>query len=188
VPLTIGVIADTHIYGHGARALPARVLDLFRRAGVGLIVHLGDVNIAAVLDELAEVAPVLAIAGNNDDDELQDALPRRLRFSVGTHTMGAIHGDGGRSAKDQVKRAFGGKVDFAMFGHSHVPYLGAVGDTTIFNPGSATDRRWHQHFGVGIVHVTAMNIDPQLILYTDPTHLANIKFEGPSKPLPSESG
>jgi len=112
----IGVIADTHIYGHGARALPVPALDLFRRAGVGLIVHLGDVNIAAVLDELAEVAPVLAIAGNNDDDELQDALPRRLRFSVGTHTMGAIHGDGGRSAKDQVKRAFGGKVDFAIYG------------------------------------------------------------------------
>ncbi len=153
------------------------MIDLFRRARVGLIVHLGDVNSSWVLEELAEIAPLLAVVGNNDDDELQDGLPERIRFTVGRHTLGAVHGDGGRSAKDQVKQAFGGKVDLAMFGHSHIPYIGEFKGTVLFNPGSATDRRWHEHFGVGIVQVAEDQISPELILYANPEHLDNILFE-----------
>jgi len=170
------VIADTHIYAHSNRVIPPPVLDLFRRAEVGIILHLGDVNSAWVLDELGDLAPVLAVAGNNDDDELQHRLPSSLRFTVGRHTFGALHGDGGRSAKDQVKRSFGGKVDLAFFGHSHIPFLDEYKGTVLFNPGSATDRRGHEHFGVGIVKVSAEAIDPELILYTQPDHLTNIRF------------
>lgn len=178
-PLTIGVISDTHIYAHGARRLPPPVLDLFRRANVGLIVHLGDVNTGFVLEELARIAPVLAVAGNNDDDELLDALPDTLEFTVGKHRFGAIHGHGGRSARDQVKSAFGGKVDMALFGHSHIPLIEEYKGTALVNPGSATDRRWHQHFGVAVVRVTADAIDPELILYANPAHLVNISFDSP---------
>lgn len=188
-PLTIGAIADTHIYAHSKRVIPPPVLDLFRRAGVGLILHLGDVNSSWVLQELAELAPVLAVSGNNDDDELQHLLPERLRFAVGQHRFGALHGHGSRSAKDQVKGVFGGKVDLAFFGHSHIPFLDEFKGTTLFNPGSATDRRWHEHFGVGLVRVTDEAIDPELILYTDPEHLANIRFDtdGQTPPPTSES-
>jgi putative phosphoesterase len=185
VPLTIGVIADTHIYSGSARRVPNQVINLFRRAEVGLIIHLGDVNSAWVLEELAEIAPVLAVVGNNDDDQLQDALPTRLQFTVGNHTFGAIHGDGGRSAKDQVKKTFGGKVDLAMFGHSHIPFIDDYKGTTLFNPGSATDRRWHEHFGVGIVRVTGDQINPELILYANPEHLNNISFESADVESPS---
>jgi len=181
------VIADTHIYAHSKRVVPPPVLDLFRRAQVGLILHLGDVNSAWVLEELAQLAPLLAVAGNNDDDELQDRLPATLRFSVGRHTFGAIHGDGGRSAKDQVRRAFGGKVDLAFFGHSHIPFLDEHKGTVLFNPGSATDRRWHEHFGVGIVKVTAEAIDPELILFTQPDHLTNIRFGADNHSSPEKN-
>ena len=172
----MGVIADTHIYPHGARELPRPALNLFRRAKVGLLVHLGDANTVQVLEELAEIAPLLAVAGNTDDDYLQDVLPKRLQITVGTHAIGAIHGDGGRSAKDQVKRAYAGKVDLALYGHSHVPFIELVNGTTIFNPGSATDRRWHPHFGIGIIQITEERIDPELILFADPAHLASITF------------
>jgi putative phosphoesterase len=184
--LTIGVIADTHIYAHGRREVPAPVLDLFKRAGTGLIVHLGDVNSAYVLEELATIAPLLAVVGNNDDDELQDALPARIRFTVGKHRFGAIHGDGGRSAREVVTATFAGKADIALFGHSHIPMLDKVKGTTILNPGSATDRRWHQHFGVAIVHVTEALIDPELILYADPAHLVNITFDDDPADAPEE--
>lgn len=182
-PLTIGVIADTHIYAHSSRVIPPPVIDLFQRANVNLILHIGDVNSAWVLEELATVAPVLAVAGNNDDDELQDALPTTIRFTVGRHRFGMVHGDGGRSARDQVKRTLGGKVDLAFFGHSHIPLMEGVNGTVLFNPGSATDRRWHDHFGVGVVQVAEDAIDPQLILFAQPDHLVNIRFpaegEGP---------
>ena len=53
----------------------------------------------------------------------------------------------------------------------------AVADGTIlFNPGSATDRRWRPHFGVGLIHVTDAKIDPELVLYTDPRDLRNVKL------------
>lgn len=176
-PLTIGVIADTHIYPHSRRVVPDQVKDVFGRAKVQLLIHLGDANSRSVLEELGEIAPLIAVPGNNDDDELQNILPQKVRFTVGRYRFGAIHGHGGRSAKQVVTAAFAGKVDCALFGHSHIPYMAKEQETILFNPGSATDRRWHDHFGVGIITVTDKGIDPGLILFTDPDHLTNIRFD-----------
>ncbi len=173
-PLTIGVIADTHIYPGSRRVLPPEVVDLFRRAEVGLIAHLGDVNTRGVLEELAEVAPLLAVQGNNDDPELQYLLPETIRLSVGSFRFGTLHGHGGRSARDQAIRKFSGKVDCVLFGHSHKPLIEQHGTTILFNPGSATDRRWFDHFGIGLITVEAEKFTPDLVLYADPAHLANI--------------
>jgi len=176
-PLTIGVISDTHIYESGSRRISDEVLALFRRAGVNLIVHLGDVNTRFVLEDLGEIAPVLAVSGNNDDDELYELLPARIRIRVGRPSFAMMHGHGGRSAKQHVTDELAGKVDVAFFGHSHIPFMETVSGTTLFNPGSATDRRWLQHFGVGIVRVTDEKIDPELILFANAEHLRNITFD-----------
>jgi putative phosphoesterase len=174
-PLTIGVIADTHVNSRpGGRTLSPLVLDLFERAGAGLIVHLGDVNTRLVLDDLGEIAPIIAVVGNNDDQELQYILKRTARFTVGRFTFGVIHGHGGKSARSEASIIFGGKVDCVLFGHSHRPLIETVDGTVYVNPGSATDRRWFEHFGVGIIRVTADRFDPELILYQDPAHLVNV--------------
>jgi putative phosphoesterase len=173
-PLTIGVISDTHIYPHGRRMIPDGVIRLFRRAEVDLLVHLGDVNTRMVLEELAEIAPLIAVPGNNDDPELVFMLPETTRFTVGERTFGVLHGHGGRTAKSEAIRLFAGKVDCVLFGHSHMPLIERVDDTILFNPGSATDRRWHEHFGVGLIRVANGRIKPDLILYQDPDHLDNI--------------
>jgi len=56
---TVGVIADTHgLLRPEAAAAPA---------GSELIVHAGDVGSAEVLDTLRELAPVVAVRGNNDN-------------------------------------------------------------------------------------------------------------------------
>ncbi len=176
-PLTIGVIADTHIYPGSRRSLPPEVLDLFQRAGVGLIAHLGDINTRSVLEELAEFAPLIAVPGNNDDPELQDMLPATITISVGRFRFGLIHGHGGRSARDQAIRKFSGKVDCVLLGHSHKPLIEQIGSTVLFNPGSATDRRWFDHFGVGLITVEEEKFTPDLVLYSDPAHLANVHVE-----------
>lgn len=175
VPLTIGVISDTHLYARRGTEVPSPVLDLFRRANAGLLVHLGDANTRAVLEHLADMAPLLAVVGNNDDAELQFALPHSVRFTVGSFTFGAIHGHGGRTARDVARQRFAGKVDCALFGHSHKPLIETVDGTVFFNPGSATERRWSEHFGVGLITVTQEKFTPDLILYGNPAHLANIK-------------
>ncbi|HET8523224.1 MAG TPA: hypothetical protein VFL82_08320 [Thermomicrobiales bacterium] len=39
---------------------------------------------------------------------------------------------------------------------------------------SLTDRRWQEHFGVGLIHVTDEGIVPELVLYRDPRDLRNV--------------
>ncbi len=174
VPLTIGVVSDTHVHRRGARRLPEEVPDLFRWVGAGLILHAGDVNTVAVLAGLGEIAPVLAVVGNNDDAELREVLPEHLTFDVGPHAFALVHGHGGASARSEARRRFAGRVGCVVYGHSHIPKMELENGTILFNPGSATDRRWQEHFGVGLIHVTAERIDPELVLYDDPRHLRNV--------------
>lgn len=173
----IGVVSDTHVYAHGARRLPLEVVELFMRFDVGLVLHAGDVNILSVLEELAEVAPVLAVTGNNDDANLYEVLPTEVRFNVGHFRFAMIHGHGGKSARSEARQIAKGDVaiDCVVYGHSHIPLIEKAGETILFNPGSATDRRWNDHFGIGLIGVTADRITPELVLYQDPRHLENIK-------------
>jgi len=173
--LTIGVLADTHLYPRRGITLPQPILELFRRAEVGLLLHLGDANTRAVLEQLTPLAPLIAVAGNNDDFELQETLPEAVQFTVGPFRFAALHGHGGRTARDEAIRRFSGGVDCVLFGHSHKPLLERVADTILFNPGSATDRRWHEHFGLGVIHVDSGRITPELILFDEPRHLVNIR-------------
>lgn len=171
------MISDTHVYLRGARRLPPEVVDLFIRFRVGLILHAGDVNTSGVLLALSEIAPVLAVRGNNDDAILLENLPETVEFTVDVHRFGMVHGHGGSSARSEAKRRFAGRVDCAVYGHSHVPLIERESGTILFNPGSATDRRWAPHFGVGLIHVTDDKIDPDLVLFSDPRHLTSIKPE-----------
>lgn len=173
-PLTIGVIADTHIYSYGTRRLPDEVLDLFRRFEVGLILHAGDINNARVIDLLSAVAPVLAVKGNNDDQVLSQLLPLTEYFRVGRHRFALLHGHLGQTARSEAAK-LAGKVDCVVYGHSHIPKIEQVDGSILFNPGSATDRRWQEHFGLGLIHITDEKITPELVLYHDPRHLVNVK-------------
>jgi putative phosphoesterase len=175
-PLTLGVIADTHINPRGTRRLPAEVVALFRRFNVGLILHAGDVNTLAVLAELGSVAPVIAVAGNNDDAELRGLVPEVVHFEVGTFRFVMLHGHRGVSARSEARQR-ASQVDCVVYGHSHLPRIDQEGSVILFNPGSATDRRWGDHFGVGLIHVTRERIRPELVLYQDPRHLRNVAPE-----------
>jgi putative phosphoesterase len=135
-----------------------------------------------VPDELAEIAPLVAVPGNNDDDELRFILPEATRISVGKFTFGLVHGHGGRSGRDEAIRRWGGKVDCVLFGHSHKPLIEKVGTSVLFNPGSATERRWNPHFGIGLIRVTEDRFTPDLIVFSDPDHLRNVDVQ-PDAPV-----
>ena len=61
--MLIGLLSDTHI-AFPSQPLPPQVLEAFR--GVDLILHMGDVWIPSVLDELESIAPVIAAWGDDD--------------------------------------------------------------------------------------------------------------------------
>lgn len=138
----IGVTGDTHIPGRARELPPALVAGL---RGCDLILHAGDFTAAAVADQLAAIAPLRAVAGNNDPPELQVRFGHRRVITVGPWRIGLVHGDLGdasASSRDRALAAFAGEtLDVIVFGHSHLPHLERRGKLLLFNPGSPTDRR-----------------------------------------------
>src|SRR5207244_2644423 len=66
------VLSDTHIRRGSSRRLPDAAYDALGRADA--ILHAGDVLVPELLHELAGLAPVHAVLGNNDH-ELVGVLP-----------------------------------------------------------------------------------------------------------------
>lgn len=172
-PLVIAVIADTHVFDGGARRLSPEVPALFRRWGVDLILHAGDVGSGSVLAVLAEIAPVLAVRGNNEAPALAEALPEVVRFRVGRARFVLLHGLEGKTARLAARR-YAAEADVVVYGHSHIPKMERLGEAILFNPGSPTDRRWGPHFGVGRIVVAKHGIEPELVLFDDPRQLAGV--------------
>lgn len=169
-PLAIGVVSDTHLHAdpHG-RGLPKPLLDELAQARVGLILHGGDIFAPWVLDQLAEIAPVLAVIGNGDPPDLRLALPRRRIVVVGDHSLGLVHGHEGpgQSTPQRARRAFAENplIRCVVFGHSHQPLSRLEPDGLIlFNPGSPTDRRGAPYFSFGLLRV-AETIEPELVYF-----------------------
>ena len=175
-PLLIGVISDTHLFrGNPGRALPLAV-DLFARFGVDMIVHAGDVNTLPPLIELSRAAPVMVVQGNNDGADVAEIAPEEIEFTAGRFRFAVLHGHGGGvSARAEAKIRYAGKVDCVVYGHSHIPMIEKADGTIFFNPGSAEQRRWHPHFGLGLIAVSNERIDPELILWDRPDDLRRIK-------------
>ncbi|HEY3313999.1 MAG TPA: metallophosphoesterase family protein [Bacillota bacterium] len=150
----VGVISDTHI-PRRAKALPGWVREAFE--GVDLILHAGDLTTLGVLDDLAELAPVEAVAGNVDAmGPAALALPSRRVVEVGGVRIGLTHGhDGpGSSTPERALAAFREEgVAAVVFGHSHQPMNEVVDGVLLFNPGSATDPRWAGEPTVGLLTV-----------------------------------
>jgi uncharacterized protein len=147
--MRIGLISDTHI-PEACEHLPASVFEIFR--GVDLVMHAGDVYVNRVLDDLAEIAPVIAALGNGDEglDGHQFKLvpdPRvrnahlieveALRIGL-AHALPTPDETSERVFMNAMDSYFGGPVDVLVQGHSHIEGVTRFGSTLVVNPGSAT--------------------------------------------------
>jgi len=133
------VLADTHIRRGSARRLPPAVYTALEDAD--LVLHAGDVVTAALLDELADFAPTLAVLGNNDT-ELVGQLPQQRVFTVDGLRIAMVHDSGASKGREARLRRRFPTADLVVFGHSHIP-IDAPGldGQRLFNPGSPTERR-----------------------------------------------
>jgi putative phosphoesterase len=165
--ITLGVVSDTHMPRH-ARALPAALKRGL--AQVDVIVHCGDIVDAMAIALFEAIAPVEAVAGNNDPPELHRRFGKRRMLEFGSVRIGVVHGHegSGRSTPARAQNAFTDeRVDAILFGHSHVPYCEVHGGVLLFNPGSPTDRRRQREFSYGILRIANGVIEPQLFFYAD---------------------
>lgn len=79
----IGVISDTHGL--------VRPQAIEAMAGADLILHAGDIGNQEVLDALREIAPVVAVRGNNDKGEWGQSLPDWEVVEIGAVSIYMLH-------------------------------------------------------------------------------------------------
>lgn len=141
VPARIGLVADTHQRGGRPLNLP----DALTRGleGCDLIMHAGDLNTMDVLNRLGEIAPIVAVYGNNDEMDVIGLLPLARYFRAGEFRVGLMHGHvPGRTARQSAIEVMHGRVDCVVYGHSHIPDLSREDGLLLVNPGSPTQKRW----------------------------------------------
>ncbi len=145
----VGVISDTHIPAF--RGLPEAVWTHF--AGVELIIHAGDLSRLSVLNELETLAPVVAVQGNIEEEEVVRALPIKREVIVGGCRIGVVHILGNAQNRAQTARQEFPNARCVIFGHSHIPYNQEHQGQLLFNPGSATDRRRQPACSLGLLSI-----------------------------------
>ena len=132
--MLIGLISDTHIPDR-ARQIPEKVLESFEN--VDLIIHSGDLTSTTVIDELDNIAPVIAIQGNMDRVAGLD-LPRFQVIDVEGLKIGVAHGEVYPRGDTQQLLYLARELDVNILitGHSHQPKIEQVEDVLLLNPGS----------------------------------------------------
>jgi putative phosphoesterase len=145
----IGVISDTHMPRF--KALPQAIWDYF--ADVELIIHAGDLSVLSVIDELETIAPVVAVQGNVEQEEVVLKLPIKRTVKVGYCHIGIVHILGHAAHYAQTARREFPEANVVVFGHSHNPYNSEHNGQLLFNPGSATDRRCQPSCSIGMLFI-----------------------------------
>jgi len=144
--MLIGLISDTHIPWVEPR-LPAGLLRAFR--GVELVLHAGDIYVPSVLDELADLAPVVAAQGDGDFDAVlaDERVRERQELQLEGRTLLLVHE---RSRFNSFALPDDGVTpDIVVFGHEHQPAVQSYRGVLMVNPGSATFQ--HYKHGKGTV-------------------------------------
>ena len=169
--MRIAAVSDTHLPKYG-RALPRVLIDGIRTARVDLIVHLGDFTEPFVPGLFEALAPVDAVAGNNDGPELVARFERRKVLEFDGVRLGLTHGDLGPSGwttAERARAAFAGDgVAAVLFGHSHAPLVkGLRGGPLLVNPGSPTDKRAQPRYSWALVEIVGGEVRAELRFFDD---------------------
>lgn len=167
----LGIVSDTHLPRFG-RALPRALVRGLRALAVDRILHCGDLTDLLAIDLLAEIAPVDAVAGNNDGEEIRARFGRKKILTIDDVRIGLVHGDkGAHAAPRNAREAFAREqVDVICFGHSHRPLREVHDGLLMLNPGSPTDKRMNPRYSYATLYVDAgRTVESRLHYYLDRT-------------------
>jgi len=146
----IGLISDTH------GLLRPEALAFLQ--GCDHIVHGGDIGSQRILDDLAAIAPVTAVRGNNDMGPWAEQVPETALFEVGGLRLYAIHD----LAELRIAPAAEG-VRIVVSGNSHRPLAQMRGDVLYINPGSAGPRRFRLPIAVAELQLDGDAFTPRIV-------------------------
>ncbi len=160
---TVGLISDTHVPAR-ARYIPRAVFKIFEN--VDYIIHAGDLVELRVLDELEQLAPVLAVHGNMDGPEVSGALPKLNQLKISDWKIGVTHDPGtmfgmGRMREMTKRNGF----NVLVYGHTHNSAIKWEGKTLYINPGSPTNPEppFLTRPTVALLKVTKEAVTPEIV-------------------------
>jgi putative phosphoesterase len=144
--MRLGVIADTH------GLLRPEVFSAFSE--VDHIFHAGDLGPIDLLAELEALAPVTAVYGNTDGEDVRRRLPQVAQLELEGFDIVVTHGDQlGSPTPERLNAAFP-FAQIIIYGHTHRPLLTIVDVVvTVMNPGGAGHRRFGLPPSVGILEL-----------------------------------
>lgn len=122
----IAILSDTH------GLLREEVKDELKQADI--IIHAGDINTQAIVDELKSYAPLFIVRGNNDKEWAKD-IPEQLLITIEGLRFFIIHN------KKEIPKDLNG-VDVIVYGHSHKYDVKEEKQVLMINPGSCGKRRF----------------------------------------------
>ncbi|GAC1305736.1 MAG: metallophosphoesterase family protein [Vulcanimicrobiaceae bacterium] len=161
----MAVVSDTHVPRFAARLDAALARVAAERPEI--IIHCGDLTDLGVIAAFEAIAPVRAVAGNNDGPEVVARFGRRAIVRVAGVAIGAVHGDGQRGTTlGRARAAFAREpVDAIVFGHSHIPYCERHDGVWVVNPGSPTDKRRQPVFSFAMLEIAAGACTPRIVVF-----------------------
>ncbi len=142
--------------------LPTAAVERLRTADA--ILHAGDVLEGWFLDDLAELAPVHAVLGNND---VGLDLPERREVVLAGVRIGIVHDSGTRTGRERRLARWFPACDLVVFGHSHIPLSAPGSGQRLLNPGSPTDKRTQAHHTLALLDLEDGRIERTRILELD---------------------
>lgn len=157
--MRVGVIGDTHGFFH------PRIPGVF--SGVDKIIHCGDIGGMDVYARLKEIAEVVCVSGNNEQEEIPEAeeepciielAGRRVLITHILTTMTWEYFKGAISLLDELPFSKFLDIEVVIFGHSHYPVWDFVRGIYFLNPGYAG-----ADYREGDATVALLEIKPEII-------------------------
>lgn len=148
--MKVGVISDTHGL---LRAEALAVLE-----GCERIIHAGDIGRPEILEQLASIAALHVVRGNNDlKAPWAEHLADCLYFELNGWQTFLVHD------MADVPAVLDAGTRLVITGHSHKPRIEWRGDQLFLNPGSAGPRRFKLPVTLALLEVHEHSIEPRLV-------------------------
>jgi putative phosphoesterase len=149
----IGVLSDTHGF------LDPKLPQLF--AGVGHLLHAGDVGDAFIAFELEQIAPLTVVLGNTDlglpfpETAVVELAARKflVQHIVNPHAPS-------EKSSSRIERELPGAV---VFGHTHKRFCETIGGILFFNPGYSGKPKFGTERSVAMLHCDENGIRHEFI-------------------------
>jgi hypothetical protein len=143
-------VSDTH------GLLRPEVLQVFKR--VERILHAGDIGSPAVLQALRNIAPVVAVRGNNDREPWASQLPESAEARIGDVRVYVLH-----DVKEMDINPLTTGFQVVVSGHSHRPAIETRDGILFVNPGSAGPRRFKLPVSVARLIIQGCKVAAEII-------------------------